>query len=288
LDLAARVLMVGDPGQLPPVTSVDTVNLEAALHKIHWSAPEYILNRFPDTPVYALPVTRRLLPDTARLIQASFYPDLPFTSVVEPSQRRLSFAIPGVDPVIDRALDAIARGASLVGIVLEGSAPPHEEADPELTNLMGRVAERILIRQGSWVGVRRLEAADVGCIDPRVISGGAISDCLRHAGLGEVRVETVEKWQGLQVPISIVRHPLSRVGMPQPFDLMAGRWCVALSRHQIGCIIVARASVEDVIDGYLHTCDTAPAGGRDMVWSGFESHRRILAELAREERLFRA
>ena len=114
--LANRVLMVGDPGQLDPVVSADTTNLEAAAHKIHWSAPAYVLDRFPGTPAFGLPVTRRLLPDTAALVQASFYPDLPFGSVVDPQTRRLRFAVPGVERGIDDALDSIAAGRSHVGL----------------------------------------------------------------------------------------------------------------------------------------------------------------------------
>jgi hypothetical protein len=142
-DIAPRVLMVGDPGQLPPVNSVDTSNLEAATHKIHWAAPAYMLNRHPRTPVYNLPVTRRLLPDTARLIQSSFYPDLPFTSAVDPSERRLRFKVSGLDPVIDRALNEIAAGASLIGLELSGQSPVHEEADTGVADLMSQVAERL-------------------------------------------------------------------------------------------------------------------------------------------------
>ncbi len=67
-DLARRVIMVGDPGQLAPVISTDVSNLEASDHKMHWSAPAYVLDRFPNTPVFSLPVTRRLLRDTAELI----------------------------------------------------------------------------------------------------------------------------------------------------------------------------------------------------------------------------
>ena len=44
--------MVGDPGQLDPVNAVDTSNLEASPHKIHWSAPAYVLDRFPETPTH--------------------------------------------------------------------------------------------------------------------------------------------------------------------------------------------------------------------------------------------
>lgn len=285
-DLARRVLMVGDPGQLEPVASADTTNLEAARHKVHRSAPAYVLDRFPATPLYGLPVTRRLLEDSADLIQASFYPQLPFRSIVDPTTRRLRFEIPGVDPGVDAALDAIAAGASMVALVLPGEAPLHKEADPELSDLIARVVDRVLVRQAEWIGRRRLTEDDIGCVDPHVISGGAIADGLRTRGRGSVRVETVERWQGLQRPITIVRHPLSRVGRPMPFDLESGRWCVSLSRHQIGCIIVARESVREVIESYVHGCDTVAAGAVDATWSGFKAHRRIWRELERRGRIY--
>lgn len=285
-DLATRVMMVGDPGQLDPVSSADTSNLEVSTHKIHWSAPAYVLDRFPNTPVFELPVTRRLLPDTSDLIQASFYPDLQFHSVVDPNDRKLSFTAAGMEPVIDQALDAIARGASIVAITIPGIAPAHEEADSEVAAVMAHLADRILVRQAQWEGQRKLTEADIGCIDPHVIAGGAISDRLRQAGRGDIRIETVERWQGLQVPISIVRHPLSRTGSPTAFDLEAGRWCVSLSRHQIGCIIVARESVTEVIREYVHSCDTVAAGAKDKTWSGFRAHRTIWNYLAKQGRIF--
>jgi hypothetical protein len=286
-DLARRVMMVGDPGQLDPVNSTDTSNLEASEHKIHWSAPAYILDNFPNTPVFGLPVTRRLLPDTAALIQSAFYSDLPFQSVVNPSDRRLRFTVPGVAPGIDQALDELARGASLVAVTIPGEAPAYEEADPDVAAVMAQLADRFFVRQAEWVGQRFLTEDDVGCIDPHVIAGGAVSDRLRQVGRTGVRVETVERWQGLQMPISIVRHPLSRPGRPTGFDLEAGRWCVSLSRHQIGCIVVARESVTDVIRDYVHGCDTVAAGAKDAIWSGFEAHRMIWNTLNAQGRIFR-
>lgn len=285
-DLAPRIMMVGDPGQLDPVNSADTSNLEASAHKIHWSAPAYVLDRFPDTPVFGLPVTRRLLPDTSDLIQESFYSDLKFRSVVDPRDRRLQMAVAGAEPVIDQALDAIVRGASLVAVTVPGVAPAHEEADSEVAAVMARLADRFLVRQAEWVGNRILDESDISCIDPHVIAGGAIADRLRQCGRGSIRVETVERWQGLQVPISIVRHPLSRAGRPTAFDLEAGRWCVSLSRHQIGCIIVARESVSAVIRDYVHGCDTVAAGAKDATWSGFNAHRKIWNTLAEQGRIF--
>lgn len=287
-DLATRVLMVGDPGQLDPVNSADTTNLEAGDHKIHWSAPAYVLDRFPAAPVYSLPVTRRLLPDTSDLVRASFYPDLPFRSVVDPSDRRLRFALPGLERGIDEALDAIARGQSLVAVTVPGSAPAHEEADLEVAAVMVRLADRILVRQAEWVGTGQLGELDIGCIDPHVIAGGAIRDGLRRRGRSNIRIDTAECWQGLQLPISIVRHPLSCAMQPTPFDLAAGRWCVSLSRHQIGCVVVARESVTGLIRDYVHGCDTTPAGARDTTWSGFEAHRRIWTALLNQQRIFAA
>src|SRR5258708_14352678 len=146
-DLARRVIMVGDPGQLAPVVSTDVSNLEASNHKIHWSSPPYVLYRFPNTPVFSLPVTRRLLRDTAELVQASFYPDLPFRSVVDPRTRRLRFGLAGVRPGIDGALDAIAGGPSLAAVTVPGEAPAHQEADQGVAAVMAQLAARILVRQ---------------------------------------------------------------------------------------------------------------------------------------------
>lgn len=284
--LAPRVLMVGDPGQLEPVSSADTTNLESSLHKIHWSAPAYVLDRFPNTPVYGLPVTRRLLPDTSDLVQASFYQDLPFHSVVDPNERRLRFGLPGVERGIDGALDAIASGRSLVAVTLPGAPPAHEEADLQLAAEMAHLADRVLLREAEWIGERVLEENDIGCIDPHVIAGGAVRDGLRQRGRNDIRVDTVERWQGLQMPIAIVRHPLSLPNSPTAFDLEAGRWCVSLSRHQIGCIVVARESVTELIRDYVHGCDTVAAGARDATWAGFRAHRTIWNALLDQGRVF--
>jgi hypothetical protein len=284
--LAPRLLMVGDPGQLNPVNSADTTNLEAAEHKIHWSAPAYVLDRFANTPVFGLPVTRRLLPDTAGLVQRSFYSDLPFQSVVNPAERRVRFHVSGVESGIDEALNAIASGQSLVAVTLPGRAPAHEEADLELAAVVARIADRVLTRQAEWIGERALGEDDIGCIDPHVISGGAVGDHLRQLDRGGIRVDTVERWQGLQVPITVVRHPLSLPRNPAAFDLEAGRWCVSLSRHQIGCIVVARASTTEMIRDYVHGCDTVAAGAKDVTWKGFEAHRHIWQTLLAEGRVF--
>ena len=174
---------------------------------MHWSAPNYLCDRFPNTPVYGLPVTRRLTADTTDIIQPAFYPDLPFVSVVPDAQRRLDFPVLGMSTGIDRALDAVAGGAGIVGITLAGEPAAHQEADEELAKLIASLSHRIFQRQATWRNVRQLSEKDIGCIDPHVHSGGALSRELRAIGLPDVRVDTAERWQGLEAPIMIVRHP---------------------------------------------------------------------------------
>src|SRR5262249_47221546 len=152
--------------------------------------------------------------------------------------------------------------------------------------VMARLADRLLVRQAHWIGRGPLVEADVGCIEPHVVAGGAIGDSLRQRRRSGIRVDTVERWQGLQLPVSIVRHPLSLSHQPTAFDLEAGRWCVSLSRHQIGCIVVARETVTTLIRDYVHGCDTVAAGARDTTWAGFEAHRAIWSTLMDQGRVF--
>ncbi|MEM6554375.1 MAG: AAA family ATPase [Pseudomonadota bacterium] len=284
--LAPRILMVGDPGQLAPVQQIDTANLEAAEHKMHRPAPAYVLDRFPDTPVCSLPATRRLTADTTSYVQPAFYPNLPFQSVVDNQDRRLGFTAAGIASPIDKALDAVASGASLISLTLPGNAPPHQEVDLELAELGARVVDRIIQRQAAWIGQDALSEDDIGCIDPHIVSGGAWAQKLRSYARDGVEVDTVERWQGRQKPIMLVRHPLSTVGRPTGFELERGRWCVSLSRHLLGCIIIARASVEHVIKEYLHRSDSAAAGAEDTVWGGYVAHRKIWTKLKKNDRIF--
>lgn len=284
--LAPRILMVGDPGQLAPVQQIETANLEAAEHKMHRPAPEYVLDRFPNTPTFSLPVTRRLTADTTQYVQPAFYPDLPFRSVVNDRDRKLEFTAAGIASPIDRALDAVASGASLVAITLQGEAPPHEEVDLELAELGAQTVRRIIQRQAVWSEERTIAEEDIGCIDPHIVSGGAWAQQLRGLGHDDVEVDTVERWQGRQKPIVLVRHPLSTVGRPSGFELEKGRWCVSLSRHLLGCIIISRASVTQEIEDYLHRSDNAAAGAEDSVWAGFVAHRKIWSKLQENDRVF--
>ena len=283
--LAPRVLLVGDPGQLPPLVRTDTARFEMGDFRVHWPAPKELLRKYPSTPRFQLPATRRFLQDSVEIVQPSLYPELPFVSAVAPSERQIRFAVAGIDGALDRALDMIVDGATIVSLVLPTREPTFEEVDSEIADTIAAVVERFVHRQPSWVGQAELGPGDIGCIDPHVQSGGAVRDRLRVLGLDGVMVDTPEIWQGGQRALMVVKHPLSDAGRPEEFDLEAGRWCVMLSRHLHGCIVVARGNVDAAFADYRHNCGRTPSGAEDGIWRGYRAHSGVWKELKRRNRL---
>src|SRR5207249_8262289 len=65
-----------------------------------------------------------------------------------------------------------------------------------------------------------------------------------------VRVDTPERWQGLECKVMVVVHPLSGVLRPSAFDLETGRLCVMASRHRAGMVVLSRDHLENTLKGY--------------------------------------
>jgi hypothetical protein len=284
-DVAARILMVGDPGQLPPLVRARTSQYEAASTKVHWPAPKQLLHSCPSARRFMLPATRRFPQDTVEIIQPHLYPELAFASLARTTDRRVRFGAAGMGGLIDRALDAVAAGASIVALELPARAPTLIDFDIELANTIAAVVDRALERAPAWIGHGAIGEADIGCIDPHVASGGAIRAELRRLSRDGVFVDTPEIWQGSQAPLMVVRHPLSGSFDPSDFDLQAGRLCVTLSRHQIACIIVARANVGRVLEEYRHDCGQAISGADDECWRGYRAHRGVWDALSQRDRI---
>lgn len=287
--LARQVLLVGDPGQLPPVVEVDTTLFERAPSRPHWPVPREFLRRHPDVPIVRLPVSRRLPPDTVQLIQPSLYPQLPFRSAARPEDRRLTFATTGFGTSIDRLLAVLEGGASIAGLLLPPTDISTSDVDEELSAVMADVVTRLLERGGQWQGQRALTASDIGCVDGHVASVAATRRGLqrRRVPTSAVMVNTPEIWQGLQRPVMVVKHPLSGRRRLSPFDLDPGRLCVMLSRHQVACVVVARDGIGEALSAHRQDCANRPMGADDVEWMGRQAHTTLWSELERSGRLIR-
>ena len=90
--LADRHLLVGDPGQIAPFTTMADADRWRGLPEDPVaSAVGVLLRHHPNVPVHRLPITRRLPPSAVPLCSA-FYPDHRFGAWVTESARRLDLA----------------------------------------------------------------------------------------------------------------------------------------------------------------------------------------------------
>jgi len=218
----------------------------------------------------------------------SFYPGLPFGAGVPDEERRLGLRAAGVGTPIDRALDLLADGASVVGIMAPEKPVGQGEVDDEIAAIMAQVCRRALDRGAEWEGERRIGPADIGCADAHVASGAAARRQLLDEGMPEdLVVETPEIWQGRQRPLMVVKHTLSGLLRVDPFALEPGRTCVMLSRHQVGCVIVGRDGVGEALDRYQHDSGARPSGAEDLTWSGWQAQATLWDRLERSGRLIR-
>jgi hypothetical protein len=284
--MAPQVVLVGDPGQLPPLVLTDTARYEAARIKVHWPAPRELVARFRNAPVVQMPVSRRLRQDTVDFVQPAFYRDLPFASAAIEAERAVSFAAAGIGGLVDRALDLVGNGASLVTIALPALKGPLGEVDEEAASTCAQVIARALER-GISVGDSPLASGDVGVVDAHVKSGNAVRRELQSSGVAGAFVDTPEIWQGSEKSLVVARHPLSGLVTPDGFTLEPGRWCVMLSRHQSACVVVTRDGVSDALARYAHDATARASGAADSVFAGWRAHDALWRRLEQLGRVVR-
>jgi hypothetical protein len=282
--VAPRFVLIGDPGQIPPVVSIDASRWETAPRPPHRPAPELILREHSkEALALSLPATRRLPSCTRELIQP-FY-DFPFECWAGPGERQFA---PGrkVRGALGAVVDRLGRG-SVVGLTLPTpDGGPPLECDDTVAQSAVDAARAILECQPEYVieGERkRLTPADVGLCATHHVVNAAMALRLDRK-LRDVRIDTPERWQGLERPVMVVVHPLSGVVQPSDFDLETGRLCVMASRHQISLVVVSRDHLSATLDGHMPSA-AQPVGRPDVAGRGHHQHPIIRNSLADGDRI---
>lgn len=284
-NLAARHVLIGDPGQINPFVNCEIERWRCDPAGPQVSCPAALVKRHPTVLQLALPVSRRLNADTVRIIQPAFYPDMPFRAMS--FDRSIDFNVAGIMP-FDAALDGVAGGASIVMVEL----PPQitGEADGELAQELVGSIRRLLMRGARMSDDGRISEVtprDIGVVCAHVSQVNAVRERL-GPGMADVFVETANRFQGIERPFMFVHHPLSGRADATAFHLDAGRLCVMLSRHRIGCWIFGRQGMSEQLTRFAPAGDRALGIDDDPEYHGWRAHLTLLAALSRASRIFPA
>lgn len=274
-DLAPKYILIGDPGQIPPVTTVDVSRWGTSDRAPHKAAPTVALEDEQFEPVRIhgmLPACRRLPAEAVPFVKM-FY-DFDFDAFAEEGERL--FALKGKPS--QRFALALRKLENLEPVMLTIPTPsdgPPAAVDVELAReirlvILELAQSEVSIKTNSSGYPRRLTPADIGVSSTHRAMNGAIRKALGPE-LKDVVVDTPERWQGLEKPVMIAVHPLSGVMEPSEFDLETGRLCVMASRQTASMIFMARDHVGATIRNTIPDATQAP-GQPDRTGRGRRAH----------------
>lgn len=285
--VSERFVLIGDPGQIAPVVTIPVERWETSPRAPHRAAPDLILDD-PSISKLALELDacRRLPAESVELVRP-FY-DFDFAAWAEPGER---FVAPKKRSreAVAQVLDLLASTSAAILALPTPTGGPPLELDHEIAEAAAAMAVSALERECSAVSDDSgeefvLEPCDIGIAATHRVLNSAILDCLpsryRDQDHG-IRVDTPERWQGLQCKLMIVVHPLSGVVHPSDFDLETGRLCVMASRHQSGLVIVSRDHVPETLETHIPWAEQA-LGRPDIAGRGHHQHSAFWETLARE------
>lgn len=241
-------------------------------------------NHRQSVPVYRLPVTRRL-PAHAIHVVRSFYPGHDFGAWTLPGVRQLGLTRalsrgPTLD--FDKALDTAVRTG---WAYLRQPDSAVLTADPATAERITAITERMFARGATVAdertGGRAVELTPdrVGVIVSHRSQAALIRLHLDRLGLGDVRVETANKTQGLEYDVTIAWHPLAGLLTPDTFHLDPGRLAVMLTRHRHACLVVGRAADEDLVDAVPPPAPSYLDQTADPAVDGWFAHRAVFDAL---------
>lgn len=279
--ISEKFLMIGDPGQIPPVVTIDVRRWETSPRAPHEAAPAVLLRepalesvRF----VGSLPACRRLPHEAVQFVKP-FY-DFDFEAYVAPGTR-------GVDVPSKHRFAALSDGRPLVVTVPTPDFGPPLEVDHELAAAAETVVSELLgsgamVRDG-YGPARALTSSDIGVSSSHRVMNATLTAALTNWAR-DLRVDTPERWQGLERAVMIGVHPLSGVVDPSAFDLETGRLCVMASRHRSALIMLTRDHIGATLANFVPSAEQAP-GRPDVVGRGHDAHLRFWQALEAQQRL---
>jgi hypothetical protein len=284
--LADRHLLVGDPGQLDPFTTMDDPDRWRGLPEDPTqTAVAVVCANHPAVPILRMPITRRLPPSAVPLVQA-FYPCHPFSAWTLPGARSLALmpaVAHGRARILDRALDyAVTSGWAYLRL----PDSPVLTADPATVEVLAQTASRLFDRSPRLTHERGA-GSPAALLPQRVAVAVSHNDQKDHvrlalddAGLAAVRVDTANKLQGLEFDVVLAWHPLAGLPQPDGFHLDPGRLCVMLSRHRHACIVVGRAGDADILESVPPPADAWLGYEGSPEVDGWFSHRVVFDQLS--------
>lgn len=285
-NLAARYVMVGDPGQLDPILDCDTTHWATDASGPQRSAPDALLARRGDQITRAqLPVSMRLPADSAPLVQRAFYPELEFTSWDPPGARGLTQRAATGHALTDALLSLTRRGVTLGHVRFGGEHVGSRDA--QMASAIAETAAALVdgaIRVRDYDGTRALTPGDVGVV---VAHRAQVQDVVSALGprlSSALLVETADRFQGLERKVILAWHPLSGAAQLDTFHLDPGRLCVMLSRHRVACWVFGRPGIASMLAS--HSCDEPRVLGdrQHAEWRGLQAHRRVMSAIDHRDR----
>lgn len=220
---AERLLLLGDPQQLPQVsqgTHGEPVDRSALgwLMDGHASLPREL--------GYFLEDTYRMHPAVCEPVSVLSYDGL----------------LHSAPPAGKRSVDGLSPGLEVVRIAHQGNrTSSHEEARVIVDRIEGLVGRLDWHDPEDHSTPRPLGQADVLVVAPYNAQRLLITQMLVDAGLDDVRVGTVDKFQGQEAPVVFVSMTASSAAdVPRGMDflLMRNRINVAISRAQWRAVLV--------------------------------------------------
>jgi hypothetical protein len=282
--VAPRFVLIGDPGQIPPVVSIDASRWETAPRPPHRPAPDLVLREHRgEALALSLPATRRLPACTRDLIQP-FY-DFSFECWAAPGERELAAGRSLRGP-FGGVVERLGR-TSVVGVALAtpDGGPPLECDNPIAQAAVDTVRALVECQAEYLIEGKRkpLKPTDIGLCATHHVMNAAMRLRLDNTLRG-VDIDTPERWQGLERPVMVMVHPLSGVVQPSAFDLETGRLCVMSSRHQISLVVVSRDHLAETLDSHMPSADQ-PVGRPDVCGRGHHQNTVFWNTLLAQDRV---